>query len=243
MPSTVPALVTEGAEKPLERSTIERRDLGPHDVLIEIAFAGICHSDIHPAATSGARRTSRWSPATRSPAPSTRSAPRSPSTRSATASASAAWSTRAASARTARPARSSTASRATSAPTTAIGHDGDARPTAATARTSSSTRTSCSRIPEGIDARRGRAAAVRRHHALLAAEPLGRRPGQEGRHRRHGRPRPHGRQDRARHGRRGHRARRRRCRSRRTAEASAPTTTTPPATTTTFDEARGHAST
>ncbi|GAA1640483.1 putative zinc-type alcohol dehydrogenase-like protein [Actinoplanes couchii] len=29
------------------RTTIERRDLGPRDVLIEITYAGICHSDIH----------------------------------------------------------------------------------------------------------------------------------------------------------------------------------------------------
>jgi uncharacterized zinc-type alcohol dehydrogenase-like protein len=29
------------------RTTIERRDLGPRDVLIEIRYAGICHSDIH----------------------------------------------------------------------------------------------------------------------------------------------------------------------------------------------------
>lgn len=32
---------------PLEKTVIERRALGPHDVLIDIAFAGICHSDIH----------------------------------------------------------------------------------------------------------------------------------------------------------------------------------------------------
>lgn len=32
---------------PLEKTVIERRELGPHDVLIDIAFAGICHSDIH----------------------------------------------------------------------------------------------------------------------------------------------------------------------------------------------------
>lgn len=32
---------------PLEKIVIERRELGPHDVLIDIAFAGICHSDIH----------------------------------------------------------------------------------------------------------------------------------------------------------------------------------------------------
>jgi len=27
---------------------IERREVGPHDVLIEIAYGGICHSDLHP---------------------------------------------------------------------------------------------------------------------------------------------------------------------------------------------------
>src|SRR6476469_8334644 len=31
----------------LAPTTIERRDVGPHDVLIAIEFAGICHSDIH----------------------------------------------------------------------------------------------------------------------------------------------------------------------------------------------------
>lgn len=34
---------------PFKLTTIERRDLEPHDVLIEIKFAGICHSDIHTA--------------------------------------------------------------------------------------------------------------------------------------------------------------------------------------------------
>ncbi|WP_069160665.1 NAD(P)-dependent alcohol dehydrogenase [Nocardia altamirensis] len=32
-----------------EKVTIERRDLGPQDVLIDIKYAGICHSDIHTA--------------------------------------------------------------------------------------------------------------------------------------------------------------------------------------------------
>ncbi len=32
---------------PLEKTVIERRELGPRDILIDIAFAGICHSDIH----------------------------------------------------------------------------------------------------------------------------------------------------------------------------------------------------
>ncbi|GAA3667147.1 NAD(P)-dependent alcohol dehydrogenase [Arthrobacter ginkgonis] len=31
----------------LAPTKIERRDVGPHDVLIEIRYAGICHSDIH----------------------------------------------------------------------------------------------------------------------------------------------------------------------------------------------------
>lgn len=32
---------------PFKTTTVERRDLGPKDVLIEIKYAGICHSDIH----------------------------------------------------------------------------------------------------------------------------------------------------------------------------------------------------
>lgn len=49
MPTSVPALATSSAGARFERTTIERRDLGPHDVAIDIAFAGICHSDIHQA--------------------------------------------------------------------------------------------------------------------------------------------------------------------------------------------------
>ncbi|MBN9754915.1 MULTISPECIES: NAD(P)-dependent alcohol dehydrogenase [unclassified Pseudonocardia] len=40
---------TAGPNKPFERGTIERRDPRPHDVVIDIAYAGICHSDIHQA--------------------------------------------------------------------------------------------------------------------------------------------------------------------------------------------------
>ncbi|MFT4158089.1 MAG: NAD(P)-dependent alcohol dehydrogenase [Microbacterium sp.] len=32
---------------PLEKVVIDRREIGPNDILIDIAFAGICHSDIH----------------------------------------------------------------------------------------------------------------------------------------------------------------------------------------------------
>src|SRR5438067_397061 len=33
----------------LEPFTFERREPGPHDVLIEIQYCGVCHSDIHQA--------------------------------------------------------------------------------------------------------------------------------------------------------------------------------------------------
>ncbi|OLL98205.1 Alcohol dehydrogenase [Pseudonocardia sp. Ae406_Ps2] len=49
MPTTVSAMKTAGPNKPFERGTIERRDPRPHDVVIDIAYAGICHSDIHQA--------------------------------------------------------------------------------------------------------------------------------------------------------------------------------------------------
>ncbi len=35
------------ADKPLEPMTIERRQPGPHDVQIDIAYCGVCHSDLH----------------------------------------------------------------------------------------------------------------------------------------------------------------------------------------------------
>ncbi|PPG51810.1 alcohol dehydrogenase [Rathayibacter sp. AY1E9] len=44
---TVTAYAAPSATEPLVPTTIERRDIGPHDVLIEIAYSGICHSDIH----------------------------------------------------------------------------------------------------------------------------------------------------------------------------------------------------
>ena len=44
---SVTAYATPAAKAPFEKITIQRRDLGPRDVLIKIAYAGICHSDIH----------------------------------------------------------------------------------------------------------------------------------------------------------------------------------------------------
>ena len=49
MPITTPALLVHSAGQAIERGTAQRRDVGPHDVLIDIAYAGICHSDIHQA--------------------------------------------------------------------------------------------------------------------------------------------------------------------------------------------------
>ncbi|MEU6219461.1 NAD(P)-dependent alcohol dehydrogenase [Streptomyces sp. NPDC047022] len=45
--TTVAAYAASAAKAPLERTTIERREVGESDVLIDIKFAGICHSDIH----------------------------------------------------------------------------------------------------------------------------------------------------------------------------------------------------
>jgi uncharacterized zinc-type alcohol dehydrogenase-like protein len=44
---TVNAYAAPSATEPLVPVTIERRDVGPKDVLIAIRYAGICHSDIH----------------------------------------------------------------------------------------------------------------------------------------------------------------------------------------------------
>jgi uncharacterized zinc-type alcohol dehydrogenase-like protein len=45
-PTTARAYVATSATEPLTPTTIERRPVGPHDVLIDIAYSGICHSDI-----------------------------------------------------------------------------------------------------------------------------------------------------------------------------------------------------
>ena len=44
---TVNAYAAASARAPFEPTTIERRDLEPHDVLIAIHYTGICHSDVH----------------------------------------------------------------------------------------------------------------------------------------------------------------------------------------------------
>ena len=46
MPNT-PAYAAPSKTAPLGPHTIDRREPGPNDVLIDIAFCGVCHSDIH----------------------------------------------------------------------------------------------------------------------------------------------------------------------------------------------------
>ncbi len=46
MPS-VASYALHAVDGSFERTMIERREVGPHDVNIEIHYAGICHSDIH----------------------------------------------------------------------------------------------------------------------------------------------------------------------------------------------------
>jgi uncharacterized zinc-type alcohol dehydrogenase-like protein len=57
VPTTVKAYAAPSATEPLAPTTIQRRDVGPHDVLIDIKYSGICHSDIHTA-------RSEWGPTT-----------------------------------------------------------------------------------------------------------------------------------------------------------------------------------
>lgn len=43
------ARAVNGPDSNFHATEIKRRDLDTHDVLIEIKYAGICHSDIHTA--------------------------------------------------------------------------------------------------------------------------------------------------------------------------------------------------
>ena len=47
MPTKVVAMAAGSAGAEFETTLIERREPRPHDVVIDIAYAGICHSDIH----------------------------------------------------------------------------------------------------------------------------------------------------------------------------------------------------
>lgn len=47
MPVETTAYAVPSAGAPFERTTIQRREVGEHDVLVDVAYSGICHSDIH----------------------------------------------------------------------------------------------------------------------------------------------------------------------------------------------------
>lgn len=47
--STAAAYAVSAPDGRFEKLAIERRELGPRDVLIDVKYAGICHSDIHTA--------------------------------------------------------------------------------------------------------------------------------------------------------------------------------------------------
>ncbi|MDR6712494.1 D-arabinose 1-dehydrogenase-like Zn-dependent alcohol dehydrogenase [Pseudomonas hunanensis] len=52
-------------DKPLEPLRISRRDPGQEDVLIDIAYCGICHSDLHQVRGEWEGTQFRVCPATR----------------------------------------------------------------------------------------------------------------------------------------------------------------------------------
>ena len=45
--TTARAYAATSPTEPLVPTTIERREVGPRDILIDIAYSGVCHSDIH----------------------------------------------------------------------------------------------------------------------------------------------------------------------------------------------------
>ena len=51
------AYAVASATSPVAPFTIERREPGPHDVLIDILYCGVCHSDIHQARNEWANST------------------------------------------------------------------------------------------------------------------------------------------------------------------------------------------
>lgn len=49
MPTSVQAYAVQSATDTFAPTTIQRRDLRPDDVAIDILYCGICHSDLHTA--------------------------------------------------------------------------------------------------------------------------------------------------------------------------------------------------
>ncbi len=117
--------------------TIERREPGRRDVLIDIIYCGVCHSDIHQARGEWPNSIFPMVPGHeivgRVAGVGTEGKNFAPGIRSA----SAAWSIRAANVNRARPATNNTASAAGASRTTATSRTAKRRPTAAIRRASS----------------------------------------------------------------------------------------------------------
>lgn len=47
MITDIRSYAAQSATSPIAPHTIERRDLRPNDVEVEILYCGVCHSDIH----------------------------------------------------------------------------------------------------------------------------------------------------------------------------------------------------
>jgi D-arabinose 1-dehydrogenase-like Zn-dependent alcohol dehydrogenase len=64
---TTNAFAAPAAGAPPGATTIQRREVGPRDVLIDIAYCGICHTDIHTVGGEWGSGATRSCPVTRSP--------------------------------------------------------------------------------------------------------------------------------------------------------------------------------
>ena len=174
----VPAYAATAAGAPLGPFTIERREPGPHDVLIDILFCGVCHSDIHQARDEWGGAIFPMVPGHEIVGRVTRvGAAGHEAQGRATSPASAAWSTRAATAHRAAAASSSSATKGA-----ACTYNGTEMDRKTPTYGGYSTQIVVDehfvlQDPGGARSGRRRAAAVRRHHHLLAAAPVGRASG------------------------------------------------------------------
>ena len=109
---TANARAMAGPTAPFSTITIERRDVGPSDVLIDIACSGLCHTDVHHARAEFGHTHYPIVPGHEIAGVVREVGAKSPASPPVTVSGWGASSTRAGSARAAAPARSPTAARA-----------------------------------------------------------------------------------------------------------------------------------
>ena len=229
MSTTVSALVTPTAGAPFERSTIQLRDVGPNDVQIDIAFAGICHSDIHQAREEWGKAIFPMVPGHEIAGIVTEVGDAVTKHKVGDRVGIGCFVDSCRECENCLAGEEQFCVKGNVATYNGRQYSGEDTYGGYSKQIVADENYVLSHS-RGHLARRGRAPALRRHHHLLAAEALGRRPRQEGRRRRNGRARPHGRQDRSRPGRRGHRHQPDALEAGRRPASSAPTTTTPRAT-------------